>query len=74
MSKLKVNVFKSHIIKKDYDIYILSKYCSIKDLNAIRKINHERLLKSEVTTGQTYKCKSFINNTCSCFKPCMFSN
>lgn len=37
----------------------------------LRNINHERLLKSEVTTGQSYKCKSFINNTCTCFKPCM---
>ncbi len=65
MSKLKVNVFKSHIIKKDYDIYILSKYCSIKDLNAIRKINHGKKILCGIIhpTSLSISGKKLINQT-----------
>lgn len=37
----------------------------------LRKINPERKLQSVVTENKTYQCKTFTNNTCTCYKPCM---
>ena len=39
LAKKKIKVFKSKIIKPDFDIYILSKYSSLNDIYNIRKIN-----------------------------------